>query len=162
MACMSCALTAKLTVCITIVGTFILMSSCELKPDLKSFYFSQEDHVYVYHSNGPDRTSYWHIFPEEEHIMKTIIYNSNFNEQQIITILKEAETGIGVADLCRRHGMGQSTFFKWKSKYSGLEVSELRRIKQLEEENRRLKMEREILPLDVSIPRRHIFGLLCC
>ena len=64
---------------------------------------------------------------------------TRFNEQQIITILKEAESGVTVADLCRRHGMGQSTFFKWKSKYGGLEVSELRRIKQLEEENRRLK-----------------------
>ena len=64
---------------------------------------------------------------------------TRFSEQQIITVLKEAESGATVLDLCRRHGMSQSTFFKWKSKYGGLEVSELRRIKQLEEENRRLK-----------------------
>ena len=64
---------------------------------------------------------------------------SRFSEQQIITVLKEAESGVKVVDLCRRHGMGQSTFFKWKSKYGGLEVSELRRIKRLEEENHRLK-----------------------
>ena len=64
---------------------------------------------------------------------------TKFSEQQIITILKEAESGAKVADLCRQHGMGQSTFFKWKSKYGGLEVSELRRLKQLEEENRKLK-----------------------
>ncbi len=64
---------------------------------------------------------------------------TRFIEQQIITILKEAESGVKVADLCRGHGMSPSTFFKWKSKYGGLEVSELRRIKQLEEENRRLK-----------------------
>ena len=64
---------------------------------------------------------------------------TKFSEQQIITILKEAESGVKVADLCRQHGMGQSTFFKWKSKYGGLEVSELRRLKQLEEENRKLK-----------------------
>jgi len=64
---------------------------------------------------------------------------TRFNEHQIITILKEAESGVKVADLCRRHGLSPSTFFNWKSKYGGLEVSELRRIKQLEEENRRLK-----------------------
>ena len=64
---------------------------------------------------------------------------TKFSEQQIITILKEAESGVKVADLCRHHGMGQSTFFKWKSKYGGLEVSELRRLKQLEDENRKLK-----------------------
>jgi len=64
---------------------------------------------------------------------------SRFSEQQIITILKEAESGVKVADICRQHGVGQSTFFKWKSKYGGLEVSELKRIKDLEEENRKLK-----------------------
>ena len=64
---------------------------------------------------------------------------TKFSEHQIITILKEAESGVKVADLCRQHGMGQSTFFKWKSKYGGLEASELRRLKQLEEENRKLK-----------------------
>ena len=64
---------------------------------------------------------------------------TKFSEQQIITILKEAESGVKVADLCRQHGMGQSTFFKWKSKYGGLEANELRRLKQLEEENRKLK-----------------------
>ena len=64
---------------------------------------------------------------------------TRFNEHQIITILKEAESGAKVADLCRRHGLSPSTYFNWKSKYGGLEVSELRRIKQLEEENRRLK-----------------------
>ena len=64
---------------------------------------------------------------------------TKFSEQQIITILKEAESGVKVADLCRHHGLGQSTFFKWKSKYGGLEVSELRRLKQLEDENRKLK-----------------------
>jgi len=64
---------------------------------------------------------------------------TRFSEQQIITILKEAESGVKVLDLCRQHGMGQSTFFKWKSKYGGLEASELKRLKQVEEENRQLK-----------------------
>jgi putative transposase len=73
---------------------------------------------------------------------------TKFSEQQIITILKEAESGLKVADLCRQHGMSQSTFFKWKSKYGGLEVSELRRIKQLEEENHRLKRMFADLSLD--------------
>ncbi len=67
------------------------------------------------------------------------IKRSRFSEQQIIAILKEAESGVKVADLCRQYGVGQSTFFKWKSKYGGLEVSELKRIKDLEEENRKLK-----------------------
>lgn len=64
---------------------------------------------------------------------------SRFNEQQIITILKEAESGAKVSDVCRQHGMSPATFFKWRSRYGGLEVSELRRVKQLEEENRQLK-----------------------
>jgi len=51
---------------------------------------------------------------------------TRFSEQQIITILEEAESGVKVLDLCRQHGMGQSTFFKWKSRYGGLEASKLR------------------------------------
>jgi putative transposase len=62
-----------------------------------------------------------------------------FSEEQIISILKEAETGAKVAELCRRHGVSDATFYTWRSKYGGLEVSEIRRLRQLEEENRRLK-----------------------
>ncbi len=64
---------------------------------------------------------------------------SRFSENQIITILKAAEAGIPVADLCRQHGIGKSTFYKWKSKYGGLEASQLNRLRELEAENRRLK-----------------------
>ena len=65
---------------------------------------------------------------------------ARFNEEQIIAILKEAEGGgIKVAELCRRHGISDATFYTWRSKYGGLEVSEMRRLRQLEEENRRLK-----------------------
>ena len=62
-----------------------------------------------------------------------------FKEEQIIAVLKEAEAGVGVADLCRKHGICDGTFYNWKAKYGGLTVSESRRLKSLEEENRRLK-----------------------
>jgi putative transposase len=64
---------------------------------------------------------------------------SRFNEEQIIAVLKEAGAGVKVAELCRKHGISDATFYNWRSRYGGLEVSELRRLRQLEEENRRLK-----------------------
>jgi putative transposase len=62
-----------------------------------------------------------------------------FSEEQIIAVLKEAEAGAKVTELCRRHGVSDATFYTWRSEYGGLEVSEMRRLRQLEEENRRLK-----------------------
>ncbi len=62
-----------------------------------------------------------------------------YTEEQIIAVLKEAEAGARVADLCRKHGMSDATYYNWKAKYAGLTVSELKRLKALEEENRRLK-----------------------
>ena len=62
-----------------------------------------------------------------------------YTEEQIIAVLKEAEAGAKTADLCRRHGMSDATFYKWKAKYAGLTVSELKRLRSLEDENRRLK-----------------------
>jgi putative transposase len=64
---------------------------------------------------------------------------SRYSEEQIIGILQEHEAGASVADLCRRHGVSQQTIYRWKQKYGGLEASELRRLKQLEAENARLK-----------------------
>jgi putative transposase len=64
---------------------------------------------------------------------------SRFTESQILKILKEAEAGVVVADLCREYGVGKSTFYKWKAKYGGMDASALRRLKELEEENQRLK-----------------------
>ena len=64
---------------------------------------------------------------------------SRFNEEQIIAILKEQEAGMATAEVCRRHGISSATFYKWKSKFGGLEVSEARRLRSLEEENSRLK-----------------------
>jgi putative transposase len=77
---------------------------------------------------------------------------SKFSEGQIIKILKEAElTGKNVAEVCREHGIAQSTYYKWKSKYGGLDESQLRRLKELEEENRRLKRMYADLSLDHMI-----------
>jgi putative transposase len=64
---------------------------------------------------------------------------SRFTEEQIIGVLKEAEAGAEVKELCRRHGSSHDTFYRWRKKYGGLEVSEPRRLKQLEDENKRLK-----------------------
>jgi Transposase. len=64
---------------------------------------------------------------------------SRFTESQIIGILKSAESGESIAGLCRTHGMSDATFYKWRSKYGGMDVSMMKRMKDLEEENRRLK-----------------------
>lgn len=64
---------------------------------------------------------------------------SRFTEEQIIGVLKEGEAGVAVKEISRKHGICDQTYYRWKAKYGGLEVSEARRLKQLEEENRRLK-----------------------
>ena len=64
---------------------------------------------------------------------------SRFSEEQIVGVLKEAEAGVSIADLCRRLGVSGATFYYWKAKYGGLEVNEARRLRQLEDENGRLK-----------------------
>jgi len=64
---------------------------------------------------------------------------TRFTEEQIIAILKEQETGVPVADLCRKHGVSNASIYKWKAKYGGMDVSEARRLKALEDENARLK-----------------------
>jgi putative transposase len=70
---------------------------------------------------------------------KADMKRARFNEEQIISILKEAEAGAKVTELCRRHGISVATFYPWHNSYGGLEISEVRRVRQLEEENRRLK-----------------------
>ena len=65
--------------------------------------------------------------------------SGRFSEEQIIGILKEQESGMLTAEVCRRHGISSATFYKWKAKFGGLEVSVARRLKQLEDENARLK-----------------------
>ena len=64
---------------------------------------------------------------------------SRFSEEQIIAVLREHEAGVKTAEVCRRHGISDATFYKWKAKYGGMEVSDAKRLKALEDENRRLK-----------------------
>ena len=64
---------------------------------------------------------------------------SRFTDSQIIAVLKQAEAGTPVPELCREHGISSATFYKWRSKFGGMEVSMVARMKELEEENRRLK-----------------------
>ena len=73
---------------------------------------------------------------------------SRFTEEQIIGILREQETGVPVADLCRKHGLSSPTFYKWKAKFGGMDVSEARRLKALEDENAKLKRLRADAMLD--------------
>lgn len=64
---------------------------------------------------------------------------SRFSEEQVIAILKERESGVATADVCRRHGISSATFCKWKSRFGGLEVSDAKTLRTLEDENARLK-----------------------
>ena len=64
---------------------------------------------------------------------------SRYTDSQILAILKQNEAGVSVADLCREHGMCDATFYNWRAKYGGMDVSLMKRLKELEDENRRLK-----------------------
>jgi putative transposase len=68
-----------------------------------------------------------------------VMRKSCFSEEQIIGILKQADAGVKVVDLCRQQGISDATFYKWRSKFGGLEATEVRRLRGLEEENQRLK-----------------------
>jgi putative transposase len=76
---------------------------------------------------------------------------SRFNEEQIVAALKEHEAGTTTKELCRRLGIAEPTFYRWKKKYAGLGISEIRRLKQLEDENRRLKQVVADLTLDKAM-----------
>jgi putative transposase len=71
-----------------------------------------------------------------------------YTEEQIVRILKEADAGVKITDLCRKYGFSEATYYNWKAKYGGMGVSEIKRLKQLEDENRRLKQLVADLTLD--------------
>ncbi|HLJ58875.1 MAG TPA: transposase [bacterium] len=74
--------------------------------------------------------------------------SSRFTTEQMVQILKEADAGTAVRELCRRHGLSEQTYYRWRAKYGGVGVSEARRLKQLEDENRRLRHAVAELTLD--------------
>jgi len=76
---------------------------------------------------------------------------SRFSDEQIIGILKEHEAGAATADVCRRHGISGATFYKWKAKFGGLEVTEAKRLRTLEEENAKLKKLLAEAMLDIAV-----------
>ena len=76
---------------------------------------------------------------------------SRFSEEQIIGVLKEHEAGMPTAELCRRHGISAATFYKWKSKFGGMEVSEAKRLRALEDENAKLKKLLAEAMLDIAV-----------
>jgi len=75
---------------------------------------------------------------------------TRFTESQIVNILKEGEAGMSVPEICRKHGISRSAYYKWRAKYSGMEVSDLKRLKELQEENRNLKQ----MYADLSLENR--------
>jgi len=79
------------------------------------------------------------------------VKRKRFKEEQIIRVLKEAESGMEVRDLIRRHGISEQTYYRWKSKYGGMEVADAKRLKYLEEENGRLKKLVAEQALDIQI-----------
>jgi putative transposase len=76
---------------------------------------------------------------------------SRFTEEQIIAILREQEAGISTADVCRRHGISNATFFKWKARFGGMDVSDAKRLKALEDENAKLKKLLAEAMLDITM-----------
>ncbi len=76
---------------------------------------------------------------------------TRFTEEQIIAVLKENEAGAKVDDLCRKHGISSASFYKWRAKFGGMDVSEARRLKVLEEENQRLKAMVADQALDIQM-----------
>jgi len=78
---------------------------------------------------------------------------SKFSEEQVIGVLKEHEAGLSAAEICRKYGISDATFYKWRSKYGGMEVSDARRLRTLEDENRRLKKLLAESVLDVATLR---------
>jgi putative transposase len=88
--------------------------------------------------------------------LRTLTKKSRYSEEQIIGILKQHEAGVKTANLCREHGVSEATFYNWKSKYGGLDVSEAQRLRVMEDENRRLKT----LVADLSLDREALKAVI--
>jgi putative transposase len=84
------------------------------------------------------------------------VKRKRFATEQIIKILKEAELGIKITELCRKHGISEQTFYNWRNKYGGMDISEAKRLKLIEDENRRLKR----LVADLSLDKQVLKDLL--
>jgi putative transposase len=85
---------------------------------------------------------------------------SRFSEEQMVKILKLQENGLKVAEICRQHGISEQTYYRWKSKYGGMEVSEVKRLKELEAENQKLKQlvgekELDIIALKAALSKKY-------
>ena len=94
------------------------------------------------------------------HIEDQSMKRSRFSEEQIIGILKEHEAGIPVADLCRKHGVSDASVYKWKARFGGMEVSEAKRLRSLEEENAKLKRMLADAMLD-NVALKDLLGKVC-
>ena len=81
---------------------------------------------------------------------------SKFTETQIVAILREGDSGLNVSELCRKHGIGNATYYKWKSKYGGLDASDLKRLRELESENGELKR----MYADLSLENKGLKALI--
>jgi len=80
-------------------------------------------------------------------------HGKRYSEEQIIAALKEAQSGISVNDICRKYGVSAASYYKWKAKYSGMSSTDLRRSRELELENRRLRKAVADLTLDIQVPK---------
>jgi putative transposase len=89
-----------------------------------------------------------------------VMKKSKFTEEQIVYALKQAEAGVGIEELCRKYGISQATFYRWRDKYGGLGAAELKRLKDLELENKKLKSLVADLALDKQILQEALAGKL--
>lgn len=85
---------------------------------------------------------------------------SKFTEEQIVYALRQADAGVGIDELCRKYGVSSATFYRWRDKYGGLGAAELKRLKELEQENRKLKTLVADLALDKQILQEALSGKL--
>jgi putative transposase len=118
----------------------------KLRDELSTERYSTPSKLTFSPKTGPaDKLVFWHIISleGEDYAMK-----KRFTEEQIAYALKQAETGTSVSEVIRKMGITEQTYYRWKKKYGGLGMSELRRLKQLEEENRKLKQMVADLSLD--------------